>query len=114
MKKLSKILSLTMILIMSALILTACVPSDVDSAREKMEKAGYFVMDHSSNDEDKGVVGGITATKFGDTLIALYFSSSKEAKEYAEDWKDSKFDHVEYNGKWAYVGTEDAIEDFKA
>ncbi len=114
MRKFAKFISLIMILVMSALILTACVPSDVDSAKEKMEKAGYFVIYYTDYDEDKGVVGGIIATKIGDGLIALYFNSSKEAKEYAEGWTDSKYDKVEYSGKWAFIGTEDAIEDFKA
>ncbi len=114
MKKLAKILSLTMVLLVSMLVFTACVPSDIESAREKMKEAGYFVSDSPNYYEDESIIGGITATKLGDGLIALYFTSSNKAKEYAENWYDSKYDCGGYSGKWAFIGTEDAIKDFKA
>lgn len=124
MKKLAKILSLTMALLVSMLLFTACVPSDVDSAREKLEKAGYTVVDYTNYeaDSDDGILGGIWATDINSILdssddegiIALYFESSQKAKEYAESWNDDKYDDVGYSGKWAFVGTEQAIKDFKA
>ncbi len=122
MKKLAKILSLTMVLLVSMLLFTACVPSDVDSAREKMQQKGYTVVDYANYESDDGVIGGIWATDINSILdssddegiIALYFESSQKAKEYAESWNDSKYDEVAYSGKWAFVGTKQAIKDFKA
>ncbi len=120
MKKFAKILSLTLIFVLASFVFTACVPSDVESAKEKMEEAGYVVIDYSDNDADneEGIIGGISATKINsltsaDGIIALYFESSKKAKEYAEKWEDSKYDVVEHSGKWAFAGTEKAVEDFK-
>ena len=112
MKKMSKLLSLILILITSVFVFTACVPSDINSAKEKMEEAGYYVKDYSGYDKDKGVIGAITAIKVSDGIIALYFNSSQEAKDYADGWYDSKFDHVKYDGRWAFAGTKSAIEDF--
>ena len=124
MKKLAKILSLTMALLVSMLVFTACVPSDIESAREKMQEKGYTVVDYADYeaDNDDGILGGIWATDINSVLnssddqgiIALYFESSQKAKEYAESWQDDKYDDVSYSGKWAFAGTEQAIKDFKA
>ena len=124
MKKLAKILSLTMALLVSMLAFTACVPSDVDSAREKMQEKGYTVVDYADYeaDNDDGILGGIWATDVNSLLdpsddegiIAIYFESSEKAKEYAENWNDDKYDEVTCSGKWAFAGTEKAIKDFKA
>ena len=124
MKKLAKILSLTMVLLVSILAFTACVPSDVDSAREKMQEKGYTDVDYAAYeaDNDDGILGGIWATDIysvfdasdDEGIIALYFESAQKAKEYAESWQDDKYDDVGYSGKWAFAGTEQAIKDFKA
>ena len=115
MKKLAKLLSLTLVFVTAMFMLTACVPSDVESAKEKMDEAGYKVKDYADYDADneEGIKGGIIAYTFEDGIIAIYFESSKQAKEYAEKWEDSKYDEIGSSGKWAYAGTEKAIEDFK-
>ena len=111
MKRSLKFLSLFLICILTFL-LTACIPSDVESARQKMEEAGYFV-EELGGDEEDGIIGGINAIGFNEGLIALYFESSTLAKEYAKDWVDSKYSVTEYNGNWAYIGTSKAVKDFK-
>lgn len=126
MKKLAKLLSLTLVFVTAVFMLTACVPSDVESAKEKMEEAGYFVSMPSitSSEVESGVVGKIKAQKLNayslpeDTIIALLFESSKQAKEYCESgggWYDSLLTNTGHEGKWAYAShTEQAIKDFKA
>ena len=113
MKKTSKLLSLILILITTVFVFTACVPSDIESAKVKMEDAGYFVKDYTGYEKGEGVIGAITAISVSDGIIALYFNSSQEAKDYADGWYDSKFAQVEYEGRWAFAGTKKAIEDFK-
>ena len=112
MKKLSKVLSLILIFITSVFLLTACVPSDINSAKDKMEEAGYYVKDYTGYEDGDGIVGAITAIKVSDGIVAIYFNSSQEAKAYADGWVDSKFSYVKYEGRWAYAGTKKAIEDF--
>lgn len=111
MKRSLKFLSLFLICILTFL-LTACIPSNVESARQKMKEAGYTVYVLEAVEED-GIVGGITAIGFSEGLIALYFENSTLAKEYAEDWVDSKYSEISYSGNCAYAGTSKAVDDFK-
>ena len=120
MKKIAKILSLTLVFVMALALFTACVPSNVEAAEKKMKDAGYSVEEYVDYeaDNDEGIIGGIYAIKSEsllnvDSIIAIYFETSKQAKEYAENWEDSMFSEIGYEGRWAYAGTEDAIEDFK-
>ena len=98
----------------SILSFAACVPSNMDKAETKMKKEGYTVIAYT-DDEAEGLVGGFNATKFEnfttDSLFALLFESSKDAKEFYKDMKDKSSAIQE--GKWVYWGTEDAIEDFE-
>lgn len=93
----------------------ACAPANLEKAEEKMEEAGYevIVSDKAIPGVD-GSVGSITAGKIGDGIIAVLFESKADAKEYYEEHKDEgKEDQVvKQDGKWVYMGTEDAIEDF--
>lgn len=126
MKKLAKILSLTMALLVSTLLFTACVPSDVESAKDKMRDADYNISEPIivSSESEAGVVGKIKAQKLNsynlpeDTIIALLFETSKQAKEYYESgggWYDSVLSKTGCDGKWVYAAnTEQAIKDFKA
>ena len=117
MKKLTKILSL-IVLVVSLFSLTACFPKDFDSAKQKMEDAGYYVNINEYKDYKlHGIVSGFTAFKLDEnnqkqTVIVIYFESAQKAQEYAKDWRDSIF-IVEYNGKFAYAGTQSAIDDLK-
>lgn len=107
-----------MLAAMTCVSLTACAPADLDKAEAKMEKAGYMVVvdDTISGLLNKSIVGTVVATKSGDILTATLFEDVKSAKEYYEDLvdkdKDKEDQVVKRSGKWVFVGTEDAIEDF--
>lgn len=116
MKKGSKILSLACLFAVSASV-AACKPTSIEKAKEKMKEEGYAVAAYQvDKDEVDGYVGGFVATKVEtldvDTITAVLFESKKEAKEFYEELggEDSKWLQ---EGKWVFMGTEDAIEDFK-
>ena len=98
----------------SILCFAACVPSNMENAEKKMKKEGYTVIAYT-DDEAEGLVGGFKATKFEDfttdSIFALFFESSKDAKEFYKNMKDKSTAIQE--GKGVYWGTEDAIEDFE-
>lgn len=106
---------LAILAMVSCLAFVACVPSNVEKAKEKMKKEGYAVVAEEKEDTE-GLVGGFSATKsegFGDVdnITAFLFSSKSEAKEFYEDLGDKS--RAFQDGKWVYWGTEDAIDDFK-
>ncbi len=92
----------------------ACVPGNVDKAKEKMKLEGYAVIGVEDY-EGEGLVGGFSATKVewgdADNLTALLFSSQKEARGFYNNMEDKS--RAFRDGKWVYWGTEDAVEDFK-
>ena len=120
MKKLIKSISLSIVLLFTLTMLTACVPSNLNDAKEKLKEAGYVITLELGANEDEGIVGQFTAAKGSigfqgaeyEQIIVIYFESSKEAKEYAKDWNDSIFT-IKHNGKCAYAGTKNAIKDFE-
>ena len=117
MKKALKFLSLAMMVLFTGALLTACVPSNVEKAKEKMEDANYLVIDYDKGDDAEGCVGGILATKIldGEGLIAILFDSKANAKDYYESLtdKDTEYGNFLQDGKWVYAGTDGAIEVFK-
>ncbi|MDR2635065.1 MAG: hypothetical protein LBC13_03675 [Clostridiales bacterium] len=107
---------------------TACISSDVDKVKEKLEEAGYTVIAQKANDLDEGIVGGLQAVKgktsfsFTDLNIdGIYiytFAKAGEAKKYYDENKD-KFEKTAkifkdgksgVQGKVIYVGSPDAIK----
>lgn len=117
MKKAFKFLSLALMAIFTGALLTACVPSNVEKAEEKMEEAGYLVIDYSKSDDAEGCIGGLLATKIldGEGLIAILFDSKDNAKDYYESLTDKNTEYGNFlqDGKWVYAGTDGAIETFK-
>jgi hypothetical protein len=119
MKKALKFLSLAFVAIFAGTLLTACVPSNIEKATEKMEEAGYTVIDYDKGEDAEGFVGGILATKVlkGEGLIAMLFDSKADAKDFFESMtdsdKDSNYGAFQQSGKWVFAGTEGAIEAFK-
>ncbi|MBE5736016.1 MAG: hypothetical protein E7356_01480 [Clostridiales bacterium] len=119
MKKALKFLSLAFVAIFAGTLLTACVPSNIEKATEKMKEAGYTVYDYDKGEDAEGFVGGIVATKdlLKDRLVALLFDSKADAKDFYEDMTDSEKNSednpFQVSGKWVYSGTEDAIDAFK-
>ncbi len=125
MKNLVKFISLSMLLIITAFMFTACVPANVDSAIEKMEDSGYIVSEPliTPSEQKAGVIGKIKAQKLDErytpkyTIIALYFENENKAKSFYENgggWFDSILTETGYEGKWAYASnSKQAVKDFK-
>lgn len=116
MKKGSKLLSLACLFVVSTSLLTACKPTSIEKAEKKMEDEGYAVVAYEV-DKDKvdGFVGGFIATNgiiSGDSITAILFESADDAKDYYKDvgGEDSKWVR---EGKWVFMGTDNAIKDFK-
>lgn len=110
MKKVFTITVFVLVICVMSAILFACVPSNVEKAEEKMEKAGYTVMAYSKDAE--GLVGGIIATKITSSITALYFDSKKSAEEFYADGSGITGKFAELDGKWVYFGDSEAIEAF--
>ena len=113
----------------TCLCLTACAPSDLEKAEEKMEKAGYSVVVTGENaaellvgDDAEGMIvatkmeGGLTNLKT-ETVTAYLFESITDAMEYYKEKKDDMDDKddktvFKMSGKWVIAGTEQAVKDF--
>lgn len=116
-----KILISVVAVLMCAVMLIACVPQSVEKAQKKMEEAGYVVVSSSDDDKEEGVVGSFIATKTTniiniDVVTAVWYSSTKEAKEAYEEYKGEEEDEdtvVKRSGKCVYFGTEQAVKDFE-
>ena len=111
MKKMKKIIGL-FLAALACLSITACTPSSVEKAEEKMKKEGYQVLAYT--DDEEGLVGGLIATKAEslldvDTITALLFETKEDAEKFAESTAQTG---AIQDGKWVYWGNEDAIEDF--
>lgn len=122
MRKTTLIISVLLIAALGTLLLTACVPSSLEKAEEKLEKAGYTVMAYEGDaeDQEEGVVGGLVATKglLGSDgfLTAILFDSATSAKEAFEEYQEEigeEDTEVKQSGKWVYFGDEQAIKDFE-
>ena len=83
MKKFLKLLLTGLLTVITAVMLIACAPADLDKAEDKLEEAGYTIIANIEVNED-GVVGSITAMKGligGDSIIAILYEDAKDAKE---------------------------------
>ncbi len=116
MKKLTRVLSILLSIVVLCFIFTACVPSSVDEAVTKMQEKGYNV---DIIDEDyfltDGAIIGFKAynVEEGEGLMAFWFNSSSEAKDFVENWIDDMYPVKKSSGKCAYAGTEKAVKDFR-
>lgn len=124
MKKFLKSLSLVFAVVMVGAVLCACVPSNLEKAKARMEDAGYTVVSIGKDDaEAEGLVGGILATKGAllsgvDTITAMLFDSKDSAEKFYEKYvNNQKQDDdtlIKQSGKWVFSGTEQALKDFGA
>ncbi len=113
MKKYAKFTALALVLVLAVAMLTACVPSDVESAEAKLKAAGYVVVSYS--EEADGLQGGFLATKGligGESVYALYFDSAASAKEWFNANTSRDDTTTKCAGKWVYWGTEGGMKDF--
>ena len=96
---------------LTALMLVACTPGNVEEAEAKMKEAGYTVVAYNKEDAE-GLQGGFVATSGligGNSMTALYF----ETKEDAADFLENAGENATQDGKWVYWGDEAAIKAFK-
>ena len=118
MKKYLKIVAVLAVVLMCATVLAACVPQSVEKAEKKMKEADYLVAGLGNSERTEGVVGGFVATKIlqGEIVTAIWYASTKEAKEAYNKYNDAKGDgntKVKRSFKCVYFGTEGAIADFE-
>lgn len=120
MKKTLKIVMMVALIAVTAVVLFACVPSSIDTATKKMEKAGYTVT--SAQISAEGCEGAFTATKISISegsgmMTALYFKDNATAKNYYEkiygENKNSKDNVIKSKGRWVYSGSSAAIAAFE-
>ena len=127
MKKIITIIAVIALMAVLGTVLFACVPSNADKAKAKMEKAGYKV-EVTDIDADMAKLMGADGAKQAleaykeaekeedmEYISAILFDSSKNAKAYYNDNKDKveKGLTAAQKGKWVYVGTEAAVKAFK-
>ena len=134
--KIMKKLLCTLLLALTCVVFAACVPSNIEKAKAKMEDAGYKVETLSKDDvEDEdaaGVVGALSAHKVdsdsilggavetitgdSDWIMATLFDSKDSAKKYYDKYakeEEAEEDQIiKLDGKWIYMGTEAAVEAF--
>ncbi len=114
MKKFVRIFATVLMVALVGVMAVACAPLNIDSAEDKMEKAGYLVLEEEfDKDENEDIAGIIDATSLTGKVTATLYRSTKAAKEAFEKLggdKDSK--NIKRSGRWVIVGTEKAIEDF--
>ena len=115
MKKIVKSISLVLVLVVAAAMFAACVPSTIEDAKIKMEKAGYTVAD-LTNSEAEGLQGYFIAkTGFlsGETVTAMYFDTAANAKAWYEANTTKDDTTTKCSGRWVYWGTVGGIKAFE-
>ena len=114
MKKLIRLIACTIMLVL-AMVMLACTPTNLEKAEEKMGKAGYNV----SIIADENAEGVLVASKGNERIMAMLFQTKEQAEEfYNNDYKMLAFilydiDNAVLDGKWIYSGTAQSIKDFK-
>lgn len=124
MKKIIKWITLAAASALTCVAFMACAPTSLDKAYEKLAMEGYKVQIIEADVNIKGHVGGINAQRTEtddgavdmDVLMAYLFDSKSAAKEFYEEQlgKTSENDvgSLLREGKWVYMGTADAVDDF--
>jgi hypothetical protein len=96
--------------------MSACAPSSVEKAEEKMQEAGYTVVAYEKEDAE-GLVGGFVATAGlsgllgGNTMTALLFETKDAASDFYSTVSEAG---AVLDGKWVYWGSEEAVDAFTA
>jgi hypothetical protein len=95
--------------------MSACTPTSVEAAEEKMQKAGYTVVAYE--EEVEGLVGGFVATAGlggllgGNMMTAVLFETADDASDFYSAVNEAG---AVLDGKWVYWGSEEAVDAFKA
>ena len=133
MKKFIKTISVSLVCLLTALCLVACVPSTVEKAKEKMEGLSYSVssVSYVSKDDFASTFLGfgygvdnleagakkITANLSGEELTIFYFENKKDAERFYELYvvlkRDSyRWENIDQQGKMVCYGSNKAYNDF--
>ena len=125
MKKFTRILALTLVLIMSVALFASCAAPNKDpkKAKEALEKAEYEVTfaDGELADLAATILGVekvdamISATKGDDAIEIIYFDDAAAAKEFFDVVKEAAEEagttaKVQRSGNMVYYGTPAAIK----
>ncbi len=125
MKKIAKILSVAMLVVMTALVMTACVPGSAEKAKKKLEKAGYTVEVVDLVEESTDIEGGLyqvaafveVEDDYNFAISVIYFDTKDNAEAWYNEYKEAIGDDeegitVHIKGKVVYWGTEQGVKDF--
>ena len=124
MKKFTRILALTLVLIMSVALFASCAApnKDPEKAKEALEKNDYEVLlvDKGLDALYKGLEAYLVAADEEDEngLMVYYFESADAANEAWDDMQDEIEEMkkeeedliAKKSGKMIYIGTKDAIK----
>jgi hypothetical protein len=133
MKKFIKLISVALLTVFTALCFTACVPSTIEKAKEKMEGLSYSVssVDYISSDDFASTFLGIgygvdnleagakkiTATLDSESLTIFYFENKKDAERFFELYvvlkqDANRWNNIDQQGKMVCFGSNKAYNDF--
>ena len=128
MKHTSRIIALLLLTVMCVGLLISCAPaSDPAKAKEALEENGYTALKYEAAnikgllelmgvESDDHLETAVYGMKDGSAVYILYFDSTKAAREYWTENKDSLTDGLEkdevaaQSGKMVYVGNKDAVK----
>ena len=118
MKKLLKLLVASILTVITAVMLFACAPANLDKAENKLKNDGYTIVSSEEVNKD-GVVGMVIAYKQDgifdyEYIVAVLYENSTKATEAVNEIEEEfgSYGNVYQSGKWLIVGDEDAYEDF--
>lgn len=120
MKKFTTMVALLMVMVMSAVVLTACFV-DIDKAEEKLEEAGYTVVvigdgETEADSDYEGVVRILKATHISisidvDTITILEFTDKDTRDEVFAEIDGVVSSYVyKTSGMYIVFGTEEAVD----
>lgn len=115
MKKFAKFTALALVLVLAVAMLTACVPSDIETAKVKMEEAGYSVFDLTDSEAEglQGYFIAKTGIVSGEKLTAMYFDTAANAKSWYEANTTKDDTTTKCAGRWVYWGTVGGVQAFE-
>ena len=128
MKHASRIVALLLLTVMCVGLLISCAPaSDPTKAKEALEENGYTALKYETDtlkgllammgvESDDHLETAVYGQKDDSAVFILYFDSTKAAREYWKENKDSLTDDLEkdevaaQSGNMVYVGNKDAVK----
>jgi len=131
-KNLTLVAIVALLVVVSALVFAACMPSDPIKAKDKYNDAGYTVIFDDTAVGNAAVkltlsalvtIEGkveakLVATNGDNTATVIWFEKSSDAKTYAKYLKEHKSEdsttYIKQDGKAVFAGSKDAYNFKKA